>query len=432
MEEDPLSDRQISDRERQIAERARKVLPGGSLGNIGNGIVIAEGKAGRVRDASENEYVDYLLGSGPMLIGHAHPEVIAAVHQQLDKGTTFFTNNEHAIQLAEEIVSAVACADKVRFTSSGTEATLFAMRAARAFRRRDKILKFEGGYHGMHDYALMSMITTNPVDYPQATPDSAGIPKSIENEMLIAPFNDLETTTAIIEKYHDELAAVIVEPFQRLIPPKQGFLQGLRKVTNQYQIPLIFDEIVTGFRFAYGGAQEFYGVTPDLCTMGKVMAGGFPLALVAGKDEIMAHFDRNAEPDAFVPQIGTLSGNPIAAVAGLATLEILKRPGTYERLFATGLTLKDELQRLMDEAEIPAKVVGESPLFDVFFTDEEITDYRSTLRTNKDMLTQFNALLLEEGVLKGDTKFYVSVAHDQADIQKTIDAFSSAVQKLKG
>lgn len=427
-----MSERVITDAERQIARRAERVLPGGSLGNISNPIVIAEGKAGRVRDASGNEYVDYLMGSGPMLVGHAHPEVIAAVKQQLDKGTTFFANNEHAIRLAEEIVSAVACADKVRFTTSGTEATLYAMRTARAFRGRDKVLKFEGGYHGMHDYALMSMITTNPVDFPQATPDSAGIPKSIQNEMLVAPFNDLDTTSAIIERHHDELAAVIVEPFQRLIPPQPGFLQGLRDVTNQYQIPLIFDEIVTGFRFAYGGAQEFYGVTPDLCTMGKVMAGGFPLAMVAGKDELMAHFDRTAEPDSFVPQIGTLSGNPVAAVAGLATLEILKRPGTYERLFAAGETLKGELQRLMDEAEIPAKVVGESPLFDVFFTEEEIIDYRSTLRADKKRLTRFNALLLEEGVLKGDTKFYVSLAHDQADIQKTLDAFRSAVDQLKG
>lgn len=427
-----MSERVITDAERQIAQRAERVLPGGSLGNISNAIVIAEGKAGRVRDASGNEYVDYLMGSGPMLVGHAHPEVIAAVKQQLDKGTTFFANNEHAIRLAEEIVSAVACADKVRFTTSGTEATLYAMRTARAFRGRDKVLKFEGGYHGMHDYALMSMITTNPVDFPQATPDSAGIPKSIQNEMLVAPFNDLDTTSAIIERHHDELAAVIVEPFQRLIPPQPGFLQGLRDVTNQYQIPLIFDEIVTGFRFAYGGAQEFYGVTPDLCTMGKVMAGGFPLAMVAGKDELMAHFDRTAEPDSFVPQIGTLSGNPVAAVAGLATLEILKRPGTYERLFAAGETLKGELQRLMDEAEIPAKVVGESPLFDVFFTEEEIIDYRSTLRADKKRLTRFNALLLEEGVLKGDTKFYVSLAHDPADIQKTLDAFRSAVDQLKG
>lgn len=427
-----MSERVITDAERQIAQRAERVLPGGSLGNISNAIVIAEGKAGRVRDASGNEYVDYLMGSGPMLVGHAHPEVIAAVKQQLDKGTTFFANNEHAIRLAEEIVSAVACADKVRFTTSGTEATLYAMRTARAFRGRDKVLKFEGGYHGMHDYALMSMITTNPVDFPQATPDSAGIPKSIQNEMLVAPFNDLDTTSAIIERHHDELAAVIVEPFQRLIPPQPGFLQGLRDVTNQYQIPLIFDEIVTGFRFAYGGAQEFYGVTPDLCTMGKVMAGGFPLAMVAGKDELMAHFDRTAEPDSFMPQIGTLSGNPVAAVAGLATLEILKRPGTYERLFAAGETLKGELQRLMDEAEIPAKVVGESPLFDVFFTEEEIIDYRSTLRADKKRLTRFNALLLEEGVLKGDTKFYVSLAHDQADIQKTLDAFRSAVDQLKG
>ena len=427
-----MADRTISAAENELIQRAHRVLPGGSLGNIGRDIVITEGKAGRVRDASGNEYVDFLLGSGPMLIGHAHPEVTEVVREQIEKGTTFFANNDQAILLAEELVNAVACADKIRFTSSGTEATFYALRTARAYRQRDKILKFEGGFHGMHDYALMSMSPADPHDFPRPTPDSAGIPRSIENEVLIAPFNDLATTTAIIEERHDELGAVIVEPFQRLLPPKPGFLQGLRDVTAQYGIPLIFDEVVTGFRFAYGGAQEFYGVEPDMCSLGKVIAGGFPLAAVAGKEELMSHFDASSgDGGGFLPQIGTLSGNPVAAAAGLKTLEILRREGAYERIFATGRRLKDELQRMLNEAEIPAGVVGEAPLFDIFFTEHEIIDYRSTLQADKQMLGRFNELLLSRGVLKGDTKFYISLAHTNADVQHTLDAFASAIHELK-
>ena len=428
-----MPERKVTDRERELVKKAHQYLPGGSLGNFGSNVVIREGRGGRVWDVSGNEYIDYLLGSGPMLVGHAHPEVVAAVREQVDRGTTFFAVNEHVISLAEEIVKAVPCADKVRFSSSGSEATLYAMRTARAYRGRNKILKFEGGYHGMSDYAMMSMSPAEPADYPQATPDSAGIPSSVQGEMLIAPFNDIETTSAIIERYHDELAGVIVEPFQRLIPPKPGFLEGLREVTQQYHIPLIFDEVVTGFRFAYGGAQEYYGVTPDLCTLGKAVAGGFPLAAIAGREEMMTHFDPGtAETGGFVPQIGTLSGNPVAAVAGLATLAILRREGTYERLFATGRRLKDNLQRLLDEAEIPARVVGDEPLFDVFFTQGDVTDYRSSLATDKRMLGRFNQLLLERGVFKGDSKYYISTAHTEEDVDRTIEAFASAVEVLRG
>ncbi len=427
-----MAERSISAAESELIRKAHKFMPGGSLGNIGRDIVISEGKAGRVRDISGNEYVDFLLGSGPMLIGHAHPEVTDVVREQIAKGTTFFANNDQAILLAEQIVDAVPCAEQVRFSSSGTEATLYALRTARAYRRRDKILKFEGGYHGMHDYALMSMSPTNPQPFPHPTPDSAGIPRSVQDEVLIAPFNDIEATSATIAAHHDELGAVIVEPFQRLLPPKPGFLQGLRDVTAQYGIPLIFDEVVTGFRFAYGGAQELYGVQPDLCSLGKVIAGGFPLSAVAGKAEFMTHFDASSVgSDEFMPQIGTLSGNPVAAAAGIKTLEILRREGAYERIFATGHRLMSELQRMLDEAELPAKVVGEAPLFDVFFTDQDITDYRSTLGADKQMMARFNALLLERGVLKGDSKFYVSLAHTSADVQHTLDAFASAIDELK-
>ena len=427
-----MTTRRVNAEEQDLIEKAHRYLPAGSLGNISTDILIREGRGGRVWDVSGNEFVDFLLGSGPMLIGHAHPEVVEAVEAQNRRGTTFFATNEHAVRLAEEIVDAVPCAEKVRFSSSGTEATLYAMRTVRAYRKRDKVLKFEGGFHGMNDYALMSVFPTEAVEYPRASIDSAGIPQSIKDEMLIAPFNDIETTAAIIERHHDDLAGVIVEPFQRVISPVPGFLEGLREVTRQYEIPLIFDEIVTGFRFAYGGAQEYYGVTPDLCTLGKTVAGGFPLTAVAGSGELMDQFDRtSADSDSFMPQIGTLSGNPIAAVAGLATLEVLKREGTYERLFETGRQLRLALERVLKEAEIPARVVGIDPLFDVLFTESNVFDYRSTLLADKGKLSRFTSLLLEHGVFKGETKFYVSTAHTQDDVERTVEAFASAAEGLQ-
>ncbi|MCC6470422.1 MAG: aminotransferase class III-fold pyridoxal phosphate-dependent enzyme, partial [Alphaproteobacteria bacterium] len=314
---------------------------------------------------------------------------------------------------------------------SGTEADLYAMRAARAFRRRDKILKFEGGYHGMSDYALMSLAPKRPGNFPRPTPDSAGIPKSVQDEMLVAAFNDIEMTEGLIKEYRNELAGVIIEPFQRLIPPKPGFLQALRRITAEHGIPLIFDEVVTGFRFAYGGAQEYYGVKPDLCTLGKIIGGGYALAAIAGRADIMAHFDKLAVDDEdYLMQVGTLSGNPVAAVAGLATLEVLKRPGAYARVFATGRALMAGLSQLIKEAGLKAQVLGEPPLFDIFFTDEPIRDYRDTLKSDKAMAARFNQLLRAKGIMKGETKYYVSLAHDQADIDRTLAIWREAIAEL--
>ncbi|HEY5302044.1 MAG TPA: aminotransferase class III-fold pyridoxal phosphate-dependent enzyme, partial [Acetobacteraceae bacterium] len=236
-----------SDRESALVETARRVLPAGGFGNVPLEIIVAEGRAGRVWDVSGNEYVDLLLGSGPMFVGHAHPEVLEAVREQVGRGTTFFANSEPGIRLAAAIVDAVPCAEQVRFVSSGTEADAYAMRLVRAFRGREKILKFEGGYHGMSDYSLMSLAPKRPGNFPRAIPDSPGIPRSVADEMLIAPFNDAEAAVALIEAHKDELAGVIVEPFQRLIAPKPGFLQALRRATQAHGIPLIFDEVVTGF-----------------------------------------------------------------------------------------------------------------------------------------------------------------------------------------
>ncbi|MDE2582567.1 MAG: aminotransferase class III-fold pyridoxal phosphate-dependent enzyme [Rhodospirillales bacterium] len=417
------------ERERALIETARRVLPGGSFGNMPADLVIAEGQGGRVRDLSGNEYVDFLLGSGPMFVGHGHPEVLEAVREQLPRGTTFFANSEPGIRLAAEIVDAVACADQVRFVSSGTEADAYAMRLARAFRGRDKILKFEGGYHGMSDWSLMSLAPRRPGNFPRPVPDSPGIPASAADEVLIAPFNDADAAEELIRARHDELGGVILEPFQRLLPPAPGFLQRLRAVTADYGIPLIFDEVVTGFRFAYGGAQAYYGVTPDICTLGKIIGGGFPLAAIAGRADIMALFDRDTVgAERFLMQIGTLSGNPVAAAAGLATLAILRRPGAYDRVFATGRALMAGMAQSLKETRLPAQILGEPPLFDIVFTDARPHDYRGVLRADADRARRVNRSLREAGVLKGESKFYVSLAHDDADVAHTLAAFDAAVR----
>ena len=357
------------------------------------------------------------------------PRLPLPLRRVVAKGTTFFANNRYGIELAEAIVDAVPCAEQVRFVSTGSEADLYAMRAARAFRKRDKILKFEGGYHGMSDYSLMSLAPKRPGNFPQPIPDSAGIPRSLRDEILVAPFNDLEVVAGLVREHKDELAGVIVEPFQRIIPPMPGFLEGLRKITAENGVVLIFDEVVTGFRLAYGGAQEYYGVVPDLCTLGKVIGGGFPLAAIAGRAEIMAHFDRSAVgDDGFLMQVGTLSGNPVAAAAGLATLEILKRPGAYERIFATGRELMGALAELLKANGVTAQVTGEPPLFDAVFSGEPVRDYRGALRGDAEMLRRFNALLRDRGVLKGEQKYYVSLAHTPDDIRHTCEAWASAIE----
>jgi len=415
-----------------LFEEAARVLPGASFGNVDGKVIVREGKGSRVWDVNGKEYIDFLIGSGPMLLGHAHPEVTEAAAEQLTRGTTFFANNEYGIRLAAAIVDALPCAQKVRFVSTGSEATFYAMRVARTHAKRDKVLKFEGGFHGMSDYALMSMAPANPGNFPQATPDTPGIPEVLRGEVLIAPYNDPETTVAMIREYASELGAVIVEPQQRLVPAKPGFLQALREVTHETRVPLIFDEVVTGFRHAYGGGQQYYGVTPDLCALGKVIGGGFPLAAIAGAEELMAHFDQGAvAPEEFVRMTGTLSGNPVAAVAGLKTLEILRRPGMYQRLHATGTALMEGMAAQFAQVGIPAQIVGEPPMFDVIFTEREVVDYRSSLTGDAGMQARYTHGLRERGVLKGDAKIYVSCAHDERDVADTLAANAEVVKGLK-
>lgn len=411
----------------QWITRAQSVLPGGGFGNFDPTVFIREGKGSRVHDEDGNEYIDYLIGSGPMLLGHGHPEVLEAVQSQLGKGLTFFTNNAAGIELAEEICNAMACAEQVRYVTSGGEADMYAMRLARAYTGREKIMKFEGGYHGMCAEAQMSLAPAQPANFPVAVPDSAGIPESVRDNMLIAPFNDIDTVRALLDEYEKDVAAIIVEPLQRIIAPQEGFLQALRDECSNRSILLIFDEIVTGFRLAYGGAQQAYGVTPDICTLGKIIGGGFPLAAIAGSSDIMKHFDKSVVgADGWLMQLGTLSGNPIAAVAGLKTMEILRRDGAYNTLHNTGAQLQKMFSAALTEQGHAHQILGHASLFDIVFTENEVHNYRSWLAVDHDKNDRFNHTLREHGILKAPGKCYPCLALTEEDLDQTSAAIKTA------
>ncbi|MEM0990112.1 MAG: aminotransferase class III-fold pyridoxal phosphate-dependent enzyme [Pseudomonadota bacterium] len=412
--------------QRHIMDRAAKVLPAGGFGNFAADIVIARGDGSHVWDENGREYIDLLIGSGPMLLGHCHPEVVEAVMAQIPLGSTFFANNTRGIELAEQIVADIACAEKVRFVCSGSEADMYALRLCRACTGREKILKFEGGYHGMSDHGMMSLAPQKMVNYPVAVPDSAGILEAVKDSTIVAPFNEPETFVQLLDEYDGQIAGVIIEPLQRLIPPAPGWLELVRAETAKRGIVLVFDEVVTGYRLAYGGAQEKYGVTPDLCTLGKVIGGGYALAAIAGSDAIMAHFDKALAGDGFTYQVGTLSGNPVASVAGLKTMEILRRPGTYEQIRANGEHIMAAGLDAFAKVGLPVKAVGDVTLFDFVFTDKEVTNYRGVFGSDKRAEGRFNALLRERGILKPPGKMYVHHALTQSDLDHIAGAIGEA------
>ncbi len=422
-------------REAEYLSRGGEILPSmvpSSSGLPQHAMVIESARGCRVRDLSGNEYIDYLLGSGPLLLGHAHPAVVEAVCEQAGRGSGYMVVNELAIELAREIVACVPCAEKVCFNSSGSESTFFALRIARAFTGRQKILKFEGAFHGMHDYALMSnQCTEEAANFPRAVPNSAGIPDSLGQEVLIAPWNDLDRSAALIEEYAGELAAVILEPMQRTLPPAQGFLAGLRELTSRLGIVLIFDEVVTGFRLALGGAQEYYGVVPDLATVCKGIASGYPISILCGRADLMqlAHPRRLATGD-HVRMTGTFSGNAISCAAALATLHELKRPGTYEALFARGRELMRGLAAAFEAVGIPCQVTGEPPAFAPWFAIGPIGNFRETLNADAGLAHRFGALLVDRGILKAHEKFFVSTVHGDAEIQRTLQVFQEVAETL--
>lgn len=424
-----------SDYESSLLDKGARYMPSGPrmpTRSPAQAMIVRRARGARIEDCSGNEYIDYLLGSGPMLLGHAHPAVVDAVTRALAEGSAYLLAGEACIELAEQMVQAVPCADKVYFQSTGTEATFFALRLARAWRGRDKILKFEGAYHGMHDYALAStQWTVMPAAFPQPVANSAGIPAGALASVLVAPFNDIATTARIVEQQAGELAAVIVEPMQRTIPPRDGFLADLRALTARLGIALIFDEVVTGFRLAWGGAQEYYGVVPDLCALGKSVSGGHPLGVVCGRADIMdcAGPARLARGEGVLLS-GTYSGNPISATAALATMSELRRPGVYAALFDRGRRLMHALADIAAECGVPAVVSGEPPAFEVWFTTGELRDFRDMQRADAGRQARFAEYLMEEGVIKAHEKFFLSTAHSDEDIDATIHAARTAMQRL--
>jgi glutamate-1-semialdehyde 2,1-aminomutase len=424
-----------TDEELHLLERAAALLPACAISptmSLDSAFVVARAAGPRIWDCSGNEYLDYLLGSGPMLLGHAHPAVVRAAQEQVAEGTSFLLPNEPSILLAEELVRAVPCAERVAFCSTGSDATFFALRLARAHRGRSRVLKFEGGYHGQGDAVSMSnQWTREPAPWPEPVPNSAGIPHSTLGDVLVAPFNDIETTADVVEQHADELAAVIVEPMQRTIPPRAGFLEGLREVTAERGIPLVFDEVVTGFRLAYGGAQERYGVVPDLCALGKSLSGGHPLGVVCGSAELMRHAEGIRRlTGGYVAMTGTYSGNPVSCAVGLAVLEQLRAPGVYDALFAKGERLMAGIRSACGRAGLDVEVTGEPPAFEAWFTDEDVVDHRSSLIADQMLGLRFAQALVERGVVKAHEKFFVSTAHTDADIDTTLAAVDSAVAEI--
>ena len=411
-------------------DRAQAVLPGGGFGNFDPSLVIKNGQGSRVWDVEGNEYIDYLIGSGPMLLGHGHPEVVEAIEKQLRDGFTFFANNPQGIELAERICEAVPCAEQLRYVSTGGEADMFAIRLARAHTGRDLIIKFEGGYHGMSDEGQMSLSPTELRPFPEAEPDSAGILEKAREGVLIAAWNDLAQLDALFAQHGQRIAAIIAEPLQRIIPPEPGFLEHLRALCDQHGSLLVFDEIVTGFRFAWGGAQAKYGVTPDLCTLGKTIGGGLPLAALAGRADLMRLFDKSQAGAQWLMQVGTLSGNPLASVAGLATLGVLSRPGTYEVMHDYGQRIQQMLDDALARTGIPFRIVGDPMLFDVVFAETPIRDYRDTFAADKTAQGTFNRVLREQGILKSPAKIYPHLALTEADLGQTESAIQTAAATL--
>ena len=426
-------------RQAELLRDAGKFLAGGGLGLFvlppELNLVVARGAGSRVWDVAGREYIDYHLSSGPALLGHAHPAVTAAVEAQVPKGTTYFFLNEPEIELARRMVDAIPCADVVHYTGSGTEATFYALRIARAFTKRDKVLKFEGAWHGMHDYGLWGTVPQAPSDYPRAKPDSVGVPRETGDTVLVTPFNETARAVEMIERHAKELAAVIVEPLQRVLLPEPGFLEAVRDVTKKHRIVLIFDEIVTGFRIAWGGAQEKYGVVPDLACYGKAVSGGFPLAAIAGNGEVMSVLDARKRPRAEVVwATNTLNGNPVCAAAGCAALDVLSKPGIYDRLRQVGSRLRKGIVESGARHGFAVQAPGEDAVFGVRFTDRKpLRTWMDLTTANKDLGLRWALELLKRGLLVNpNEKFYISIAHTDADVGQTLGIVDQAFAALKG
>ncbi len=416
--------------------RARELMPGGVSSPVrafkavgGTPRFIARGEGAYLFDADGNRYIDYVLSWGPLILGHAPEAVVAAVQRAAAQGASFGAPTEGELRLAELIVAAVPSIEMLRFVNSGTEATMSALRLARAYTTRAKIVKFAGGYHG---HADMLLVAAGSGALTLGVPDSPGVPPGATHETLVAPYNDLTAVASLFAQYPDEIAAVIVEPVagnMGCVPPAPGFLEGLRALTAERGALLVFDEVMTGFRVAYGGAQARYGITPDLTCLGKIVGGGLPAAAYGGRREIMAL----VAPSGPVYQAGTLSGNPLAMAAGAAQLAALQAPGVYERLERLTAQLTDGIAAAAREAGVAIYQTRVGSMFCTFFTDQPVRDEASAKRSDTQAYATFFHAMLEQGVYLAPSQFeagFLSLAHSEADIVRTVEAARRAFARV--
>jgi len=426
------------ERSKALFEEAKKYIPGGvnspvrafkSVGDIPR--FIEKAKGSHIWDVDGNEYVDYVCSWGPMILGHAHPEVIKAIQEQAEKGTSYGAPTELEVKLAKMIVELVPSIEKVRMVNSGTEATMSAIRLARGYTGRNKVIKFEGGYHGHVDALLVkagSGLTTFGV------PTSPGIPEDFAKHTITVPFNDIDALKKVIDEVGNDVAAVIMEPVMAnagLIIPEPGFLEKVRELTAEKGIVLIFDEVITGFRLSLGGAQEYFGITPDLSCFGKIIGGGLPVGAFGGKAEIMNYL----APEGPVYQAGTLSGNPLAMVAGIKTLELLQKPGVYESLREKTDKLAEGLREAARAAGIEDKLCFKKieSISIVYFTNKDVKNYQDALTSNTEAYAKFFRKMLEQGIYLAPSQFevaFMSTAHTDEDIERTIEAAEVAFKEV--
>ncbi len=416
----------------ELFQKALSLMPGGVNSPVrafravgGDPVFIERGKGSSITDVDGRKYIDYVLSWGPLILGHCHPEVVEALARVIETGTSFGACTAAEIELAERLREAYPSVERVRLVNSGTEATLSALRVARAATGRDKIVKFEGCYHG-HGDSLLVKAGSGVATF--GLPDSPGVPRALAELTVTLPFNDPAALEEAFRIHRNQLAAVIIEPVvgnSGCIPPQAGFLEELRRLTAEQGTVLILDEVMTGFRVAYGGAQQLYKIQPDLTTLGKIIGGGLPVGAYGGRASLM---DRVA-PAGPVYQAGTLSGNPLAVAAGLKTLEILRRPGAYERLEVISRTLASGLASAAQKSRVPLTVNRVGSMFTCFFTSSPVTDYAAAKKSDTVRFGRFFRALLERGVYFPPSQFeaaFVSTVHSEADVSATAGAAAEA------